>query len=625
MILLCLMCWFLPVQAETNQTSPIEKVKLQLKWFHQFQFAGYYAAKEQGYYAEEGLDVDILERSPDKDIIKQVTSGEVDFAISDSGILSYYAKGEAIVALAAIFQHNPTVFIAKQSSGIISPYEMQGKKVMLDFVGSDDAPLRAILADTNSNYQLIKHSFNTDDLINNKVDIMSAYLSNEPFYFQKKGIKINIINPQSYGIDFYGDILFTRQQQINEHPERVEKFRRATLKGWQYALDHSEQLIQLIHQKYHSKQSIEHLRFEAQITRKLILADSIPLGQIESHRLQKVADIYAQLKLSRPLTENDLVKFIYSHSTLNLTEQEKLWLKNHPVITLGIDNNFAPYEWIDSRGNYQGLIADYIARFEQLLNVKFEIVKNKTWAEILNMAEYEQLDMIAAAVQTPEREHYLNFTPAYTNSSVIIINKNKLGFIGSLSKLNHKRVVIERGYFMVDTLKRDYPAIELVLASNIQDALSQVADGKADAYVGDAISSSFAISQLNLLNLHFSGNTPYFSSHSVAVIKKHSELLSIMTKAIAAIPVSEKEQMNNRWMGLKLTDGISIKIVLQYTLWIFLIILFFVAWNIRLRREVVRREKIEQKLRTLTIAIEQNPASVAITDIDANFLYVNPE
>ncbi len=69
------------------QPAALEKVSLQLKWTHQFQFAGYYAAKEQGYYAQEGLDVDILEATPENRLVKQVTGGEVDFAIGDSGIL----------------------------------------------------------------------------------------------------------------------------------------------------------------------------------------------------------------------------------------------------------------------------------------------------------------------------------------------------------------------------------------------------------------------------------------------------------------------------------------------------------------------------------------------------------
>ena len=163
-----------------------------------------------------------------------------------------------------------------------------------------------------------------------------------------------------------------------------------------------------------------------------------------------------------------------------------------------------------------------------------------------------------------------------------------------------------------------------MLADNIQDALYQVANGKADAYVGDAISINYAISQLGLLNLRFSGNTGYSSSYSVAVIKKHTELLSIMKKVIASIPISEREQINDRWINLKVTNGISIKTVLPYAVGVLFIMLFFMAWNARLRSEVTRRKTIEQQLRTLTVAIEQNPASVMITDLNGVLQYVNP-
>ncbi|MSP28611.1 MAG: hypothetical protein EXR80_09490 [Methylococcales bacterium] len=296
--------------APQENSSPLEKVSLQLKWLHQFQFAGYYAAKEQGYYAEEGLDVDIFERAPDRDIVEQVVSGERDFGVGDSGILSYYARGEPIVALAAIFQHNPLVFISKQSSGIISPYEMAGKRIMFDVMGAGDSPLLADARLTEKDFTAIKQNFSNEDLIKGKVDVLSVYLSDQIFYFQQKNVKINIINPQNYSIDFYGDLLVTSQHELKQHPERVEKFRRATLKGWQYALDHPEELIQLIHKKYHSRLTLANLRFEAEATRKLILPDLIPLGQIDTVPLRKVAEVYAQLNISKPLSESDLARFI---------------------------------------------------------------------------------------------------------------------------------------------------------------------------------------------------------------------------------------------------------------------------------------------------------------------------
>jgi diguanylate cyclase (GGDEF)-like protein/PAS domain S-box-containing protein len=601
-----------------------EKVTLQLKWFHQFQFAGFYAAKEQGYYAEEGLDVDILERSTNKDLVKQVTSGEVDFAIGDSGISSYYARGEPIVALAAIFQHNPLVFIAKQNSGIISSYEMQGKKVMFDSVGAGDAPLRAILAETESNYTLIKENFNADDLINDKVDVMSAYLSNEPFYFKEKGVKINIINPQSYGFDFYGDILFTCQQQVSRHPERVEKFRRASIKGWQYALDHPEQLIQLIRKKYHSKQSLAHLRFEAEVTRKLMLSDAVPLGQLNARRFKKVSDVYAHFNFSRPLTENELANFIYTDQSLNLSEQEQAWLKAHTVIHVGIDKNFAPYEWINEQGEYVGLVADYLALFERKLGVKFKLIKDKTWVETLAMARNNQLDILSAVQETPERSQFLNFTLPYTSNSVIIINDKQSGFIGSLIGLNGQRVAIEKGYFMEEILKRDYPAISVLPVETSKEALIQVSTGNADAYVGDAAAAHFMRQTVELLNLQFSGTTAYSSAYSLAIVKTQPELASIMTKVIATIPATEHDRLKNHWMSIEVSNGINIKTLFNYALAVLLVVLFFAAWIVYLRHEIARRKTIEQQLRTLTIAIEQSPASVVITDLNANLQYVNP-
>lgn len=87
-----------------NAQSPqLEPVTLQLKWLHQFQFAGYYAALEQGFYADEGLDVTIKELTSDRDIVNEVVTGETEYAIGDSGILVDYANGAPIKALAAIF------------------------------------------------------------------------------------------------------------------------------------------------------------------------------------------------------------------------------------------------------------------------------------------------------------------------------------------------------------------------------------------------------------------------------------------------------------------------------------------------------------------------------------------
>jgi len=590
-------------KAEGDAPGPaLESVVLQLKWLHQFQFAGYYAAKAKGYYAEEGLDVEIRERSLGKNLVSQIVSGEADYAVGDSSIIADYANGEPIVALAAVFQHNPLIFISKQSSGIISPYEMAGKRIMFEPQGSE-APLRALLDEAGLGagaYTVFPRSFDNNDLVTDKVDVISAYLTDQPFFFKTQGIKVNLINPQNYGLDFYGDLLFTSRRELAGHPGRAERFKRASLKGWQYALDHPEELARLIKTNYHSRLSLEHLLFEAGESRKQILPDRLPLGRIEPHRLSREASLYKHLGYAEPMDENQIKQFIYDPPlSLDLSEAERAWLRQHPVIQVGIDRDFAPYEWIDGQGAYVGLVADIMRQIEQCLGVKFQIASDKTWQETLEMAQRGELDMIAGAVRTNAREQYLNFTAPYVTNPAIIINDTRQGYVGSLEHLAGKRVAVVQGYFAQELLAKEYPALTLVPAETVHEALMLVMSGQADAYVGDAASASHTLKQAGLLNLSYSGQTPYQSQTSIAVSKRHPELFSIMEKALASIPQSERDTVINHWMGLRMEPGIKPDDAIQYASATSLLLLLFIYWIHRLRKEVSARQLSEKRLASL--------------------------
>ncbi|MBF0245247.1 MAG: ABC transporter substrate-binding protein, partial [Planctomycetes bacterium] len=262
------LCWvaiFLLFSLSLSAQEPSEKVRLQLKWFSSFQFAGYYMALEKGYYKEAGLDVEILERDPKKNNIDEVISGEAEYGVADSALLLYRVKGKPLKLLASIMQHSPLVFIARKESGIHSPYEMKGK-ILSYQKGLDDAPLLAMLKSANINeadYTFAPLDFTSGALMRGEVDVMSAYLSNQPFFMREQGVEITIINPLSYGIDFYGDNLFTTESEIAKHPKRVVAFTQASLKGWRYALMHKEETIALLHSKYNSKRTMAHLQYEA--------------------------------------------------------------------------------------------------------------------------------------------------------------------------------------------------------------------------------------------------------------------------------------------------------------------------------------------------------------------------
>jgi diguanylate cyclase (GGDEF)-like protein/PAS domain S-box-containing protein len=277
-----------------------ENIVLQLKWQHAYQFAGYYAAQVLGYYREEGLNVKIREGGPSIDYVNEVLSGHAQYATGSTGILLDRNNGKSIVALSVIFQHSPDTLMVTKHSGITSPQQLVGKNVMVDQV-STPAITPMLLNETGSlgRFNLLKQTNDLKGLIDGKIDAIAGYSTNQPFYFQEKNVPVVQFNPIQYGIDFYGDNLFSTEQEIKNYPERVKKFVRASLKGWEYAMSHPDDMIPII-QKYGSTRSSAHLRFEYQALHDLILPELVQVGHMHEGRWRHIADTYVKLGKLKP-------------------------------------------------------------------------------------------------------------------------------------------------------------------------------------------------------------------------------------------------------------------------------------------------------------------------------------
>jgi diguanylate cyclase (GGDEF)-like protein/PAS domain S-box-containing protein len=281
----------LSVQAHAKRLT---KVTIELKWFHQFQFAGIYAAIEKGFYAKKGLQVEILERNKHTNPIEDVLKGKAQFGIADSTLIKARLQGKPVIVLATIFQHSPLILITKQDDKITTPIGLKDKKIMYQ-ADVDDAQIIGMLNEfgmTKKDIKPINHTFKDDALFTDDIDAMSAYIGNQPFYFRKKGRKINIINPANYGIDFYGDMLFTSEKFFNKNRKTALAFRQATIEGWQYALDNPKKVIEWLITKYKSKKSKQALLFEAQVINRMISPDLITLGHYNKQRIDRIASIY---------------------------------------------------------------------------------------------------------------------------------------------------------------------------------------------------------------------------------------------------------------------------------------------------------------------------------------------
>jgi ABC-type nitrate/sulfonate/bicarbonate transport system substrate-binding protein/two-component sensor histidine kinase len=307
-IFICLCLAFLQLAAKPNPT----KVVLQLKWKHQFQFAGYYAADEKGFYSEVGIDVEFREASVDVVPVNEILSGNANFAIGSIEVLTHYLKGEPLVLLASIFQHSPSVFIVKESSNIFSPQDFKGKSVMIDTDERGFELIGMLLSEgvNLSEIHFEEHTHSINDFLTNKVDAFSAYNTNEPYFLKSYGIPFRIIKPSTFGIGFYSDCLFTSLGQIEKNPKLVNDFIIASVRGWQYALKNKEEISALIKSKYNQTKSLDHLIFEADSIHALIHPELFEIGHTNIDRWKSLAEFLYQYGLiEKPKSLND---FIYS-------------------------------------------------------------------------------------------------------------------------------------------------------------------------------------------------------------------------------------------------------------------------------------------------------------------------
>lgn len=291
--------------------SSLEHVSLQLSWKHQFQFAGYYAAVAKGFYREVGLDVRLLEGGQGSRCDEQVLS-QVEYCNASGSVVKLRLSGQPIVMLASIIQHSPIVLITQKHSDLKTPYDLIGKRVEMLLSGEPVPEIYGMLKNEGidiSQLMLYENSVGIQTLLNNEVDALYGFSTNELYQLQQSGLDFNVISPQNYGVDFYGDVLLTSESEVRRNPDQVKQFRAASLKGWRYAMAHQEELVDLILRDYSILKSREALIAEAQAMEKLMLPNLIQIGHTNPGRWKHTADTLVGLGLVKP--DYSLDGFIY--------------------------------------------------------------------------------------------------------------------------------------------------------------------------------------------------------------------------------------------------------------------------------------------------------------------------
>jgi PAS domain S-box-containing protein len=282
----------------------LERVVLQLSYTHQFQFAGYYAAQAQGFFAAEGLEVELCEGDAKRRPYSELAAGRAQYGIGSATYLLDRLNGAPLVLVSSVYQHSLLALMVLADSDIRAPEDLRGKRVAAGTAGRYPEIAAMFTAEglPPDAYIRVEDKHGVDEIVTGEADAQAVFITDLPYDMQQSGIAVRLIRPADYGVDFYGDGLFTTETELAQHPKRVAAMRRAVLRGWQYALEHPEELVDYIVANFPerpAKVTRERLRFEARQTARQINADLLDLGHVNPERWRRAADIFVQLGLAK--------------------------------------------------------------------------------------------------------------------------------------------------------------------------------------------------------------------------------------------------------------------------------------------------------------------------------------
>jgi len=233
------------------ESAPValQTIRVQVMWVPNAQFAGYYVAMEKGFYRDVGLEVIFNPYDERTSVRNSVMEGKAEFGIDGAfEVLIGCGEKQPLKAIFVDYRIDPTAFASLKSKQITHPEDWDGKKIGI-LPDSTGSIFKAIAKGYNidENQMTFKeYNYDFSMLTEGEVDVIPIYIFDEPYVLEKMGYQIDTILAYDYGIKSYGDTLFTTENYIAENPEIVSKFVQATAKGWQYALEHQEETLDIV-------------------------------------------------------------------------------------------------------------------------------------------------------------------------------------------------------------------------------------------------------------------------------------------------------------------------------------------------------------------------------------------
>ena len=583
--------------SESNQ-----KVTLYLDWLNQFQFAGYYMAKENGYYNDLDLDVNIIEYSKDanNDITQKVIKDEAVYGIGKSSLIIDKFAGNDIILLSSIFQNSPMALISLSSSNIKTPKDLINKKIMITNDAKESVSIKSLLMSEGVNFQdLNTQNFSSNeinDLINGNIDAIACYLSNEPFILKQKNIDFNIIHPNNYNFDFYEGILFTSQKELKNNPIRAQNFNQASIKGWEYAFNNIEKTAKIIYEKYNTQnKSLELLIFEGEVLKKLSKIDENLLGNINPRTIDEIKRIYSLLNLkSTPIYfETESIILNKTHTLLNENDLNYL---NTNQFTLLTQADHIPFsfknlnELIGIEIDFWKLISDKLSK---PFNIE-EVLKDN----ILNIFSNSIKVKFVYSFKKESSDKNVLSNPI-AKVPLALATKNGVHYISDLNSVEHIKIGVLKDLEIFESLKRDYPNVNFIEINTIDDGIYRLKNNLLFGLIDNLYTLSHQIEQFQIDVLKINTTLKYKINIYLEVKKQNEQFIKIVNKIIDSLSEKEKSSIFNNYQLILYHNNIDIYYILKFVIPLIILLSVFIFLNYRLRNEIKKREETEIKLSNL--------------------------
>ncbi|MDY0122650.1 ABC transporter substrate-binding protein [Sulfurimonas sp.] len=584
--------------------KPMQKVSLQLQWLDQFQFAGYYMAKEKGFYADAGFDVEIKKFTNETDVVGDVLSGKTTYGIGRSSLIWNYARGKEISLLSAIFQSSPLTLIALKTSNIENIKDFSGKKIMITEDAVETASVHAMIKSSKIDEKSIefkRHTFDIEDLIGKKVDLYAGYISNEPYLLQEKGIKYKLFSPKERGFDFYSDLLFTSQDYARKNPQSVNSFNKASIKGWEYAFKNIDETVELIYKKYNpTNKTRAALMFEAFELKKLAYIKDIPFGSVRKSKIERILDIYRLMGLVE--SEVDMSELIFSSRDVFLTKEEKEYLRKKQEVSVCAISSMLPLSDLE-HGEFIGVAADILKLTKENINVEYRFIKSSGWEEAMQKVSNKECDILPMSV--PKREDKdIRYTTFYHHEPLVIVTRKSQNYIVDVDSTIDKEFVVASGNPFVRDLKKKHPWIKLNYVDSLKDGFRAVERGKYYGYIDTLISTAYAFKNSSNGHLRISGQFDDKIGISFGVRGDDATLFNIYEKLSRNLKHPDVHNYFNNWVSVNYVNSVKFE-YLKETLFLVLVVIFIFFYRQHIfKKKNSELEELKDKLLELNQTLE---------------------